>query len=129
MRPGLLLGKVIKAYEGDKTGYVKKKVWYKMYYFSPCYDQVHDKHRKGGRVYFTRSSTGVESMVAGALGQEVERDVCWCSAYIHTCSLILSDVFCFVVCVCLHVCMCTIMQIPTEARRGCWIWSWIYRQL
>lgn len=25
MRPGLLLGKVSKAYEGDKTGYVKKK--------------------------------------------------------------------------------------------------------
>lgn len=36
---------------------------------------------------------GEEGMVAGALGQEVERDVCWCSAYIRPCSLILLDVF------------------------------------
>lgn len=79
-----------------------------MYYFSPCCDQVHDKQWKGGRVYFYTQFNGCgvhgeEGMVAGALCQKVERDVCWCSAYIRTCSLILGCIQ--VCCLCLFACL------------------------
>lgn len=105
-----------------------------MYYFSPCCDQVHDKQRKGGRVYFYTQFNGCgvhgeEGMVAEALGQEVLQPHLAGAQLTYVHALSFSDVLWFVVCVCLHVCICTIMRIPTEARRGCWIWSWIYRQL
>lgn len=120
MRPGLLLGRVIKEYEGDKTEdmFKKNQSDTKCITFLLAVIKYMTNNEREEECIFTHSSTGVESMVRKAWWQEPSvrkwREMCAGAQLTYVHALSFSDVFRFVVCVCLHVCICAIMQIPTE---------------